>query len=293
MNSVAVHRRVAVRRGVRRRVLGTPLKFWLLEALLDAWAVLLPVECAGCGADDRALCTPCRSTLAAAPTRRELPDGLPLFSALEYDTQVRRVILALKEQGRTDVAAALAAPLAATIATALASTTGAVQLCAMPTSRAAFRRRGYDPVALLLRKGGYRWPRGVLVPTRRHEKQKTLGREARALNIAGSLRATHPLSGSRFVLVDDVVTTGASLAEAARAIRAGGGEVVAAVALARTPRHFPELPEALRKAVTSTGHGSTVGTRGAEFRPVPPGDAPSELGGRHGHIRQRTQPRGH
>jgi predicted amidophosphoribosyltransferase len=119
-----------------------------------------------------------------------------------------------------------------------AETGPGIHVLAVPTSRAAFRRRGYDPVALLLRRAGVRAPR-LLVTTGASVQQKTLGVAARAANREGSVRARRGLAGHRVVLVDDVVTTGATLAEAARAVRAGGGEVVAAVTLAQTPRRVP------------------------------------------------------
>ncbi|HUG49855.1 MAG TPA: ComF family protein, partial [Terrimesophilobacter sp.] len=83
----------------------------LQNALLDAWAVLSPINCAGCDADDRALCPACRAALCLDLRRGALPDGTPVFSALRYSGPVRRTILAFKEQGRTDVARALARPL--------------------------------------------------------------------------------------------------------------------------------------------------------------------------------------
>jgi ComF family protein len=280
---------------------------WLREALLDTWAVLLPVECAGCGAPDRALCLACLAALAPAPESRMLDGGLRVTSAVRYEGVVRSAILNYKEHGRTDVARALAASLGSALSTALGTGSGAgggvggpgsaiagrVEVCPVPTSRAAFRRRGYDPLALLLRRAGLSWRTGLLVPTRGHARQKALGRAARARNSAGWLRARHPLVGRGFVLVDDVVTTGATLLEAARAIREAGGEVVAAVALASTPRLSPEVSATRPKVVTYTDDRATVGTRGAESRLVPPGDAPRGLGGRHGHFGQRTQPRGH
>ena len=240
-------------------------------AALDALAVLFPVDCAGCGASDRALCPACRAKLAPLCERRMLGDGTVVFTTVRYEGAVRHMILALKEQGRTDVARALAAPLAATVAAALAATTQhattqrGIELCTVPSSRAAFRRRGYDPVLLLLRKAGLPAARGVLVSVRQHAQQKALGRGARQLNLVGSLQARYPLGGRKFVLVDDVVTTGATLTEAARAIRAGGGDVLFAVALANTVRFVDDFGSSRRKLVTSPDDGATVSESGAGF----------------------------
>ena len=90
------------------------------DALLDAWALVMPVECAGCEAPDRALCGVCSSSLVPLPTRRTTPGGLSVVTALRYEGMVRRVILSFKEQQRTDAAAHLAPALAAALRTALA-----------------------------------------------------------------------------------------------------------------------------------------------------------------------------
>ena len=66
-----------------------------------------------------------------------------------------------------------------------------------------------------------------------------LDRTARGRNLAGTMVASHPMAGRRVMLVDDVFTTGATLSEAARAIRAASGEVSCAVTLAFTPKNFP------------------------------------------------------
>ncbi|HEY8913318.1 ComF family protein [Lacisediminihabitans sp.] len=206
---------------------------FLLDAALDAWSVLLPVSCAGCGADDRGLCLGCRAALEPLPRGIRLADGTTVTSALRYDGLVRRAILAFKEQGRTDVARALARPLAAAITAAVH---GPVELVAVPSSRGSYRRRGFDPVAVLVRRTGLGPPARVLAPSAARTEQKSLGREDRARNLPGSMRATMPLSGRRFVLIDDVLTTGATITEAARALRAAGAEVVSAATLADTPK---------------------------------------------------------
>jgi ComF family protein len=203
------------------------------SAILDALAVLIPVECAGCARPDRGLCDNCRSHLRPVLTYTTLGDGTPLRSALQYEGVVRRVILAFKEQGRTDVARALAQPLAAALASAAREEQPLI--VTVPSSRSGYRRRGFDPVAVLVRRAGYR-PSRVLIAARPTRAQKLLDVAERAENRIGSLRARRDLHGQFFVLVDDVVTTGATVVEAVRAIRESGGTVVSAVALASTPK---------------------------------------------------------
>lgn len=230
-----------------------PASAWpdaLRSSLLDAWSVVLPVECAGCGLADRALCEQCRALLAPRVFATEI-GALMTTSALRYEGPARLVIVAMKEQGRTDVAGPLGAALSAALSAALAASAGSIELATVPGSRAAYRRRGYDPVALLLRRAGAPRAARVLVRVRATERQKTLDRAARGVNLAGSLRASRPLSGRRFLLVDDVATTGATLLEAARAVRAGGGIVTGAVVLATTPLRFPAV------AATSPGAAKT------------------------------------
>lgn len=204
----------------------------LRAALLDAWALVMPVECAGCGAPDRSLCAACVGSLVPLPTTRSTPGGLRVVTALRYEGVVRSVILALKEQHRTDAVGPLVPSLAAAVGRML-PLVGDVELVAVPTSRAAYRRRGYDPVALLVRRAGLPAVR-ELATTRRATQQKKLAADARAGNRDGYLRAVRSLEGRRFLLVDDVLTTGSTLAEASRAVRTAGGEVAAAATLAYT-----------------------------------------------------------
>ena len=203
------------------------------EALLDALAVLWPVDCAGCGVPDRALCARCRAALTPAVVERE-EGGLRVVSAAEYARVVRRVILSFKQQGRTDVAGPLATALAHAVVHARRAHRDTL-LVPVPSSRAALGRRGYDPVRLLLRHAGVRFS-PVLLPARRTAAQKQLGVEQRAANMAGAFVARRRIPGVRVLLVDDVVTSGATLAEATRAIRTAGGEVVGAATLAFTKK---------------------------------------------------------
>ncbi|MFC4245242.1 ComF family protein [Gryllotalpicola reticulitermitis] len=218
-------------------------------AVLDAWAALAPVDCAGCETPDRALCETCRAELAAAvPARHALTraDGteLPVWHALEYGGTARSILLAFKDGGRTDVAPALAAVLRRVVRAALAASPpearGRVVLAGIPSTRAAFRRRGYVPLRHLVTRAGYRDER-MLVATRQTQDQSDLDTTARFANRKESLAVRGGPVGAFVVLLDDIITTGATILEADRAFHAAGHRVLCAVAVARTPRRIPAL----------------------------------------------------
>jgi predicted amidophosphoribosyltransferase len=206
-------------------------------SLADALALVLPVECAGCDLEDVALCEGCRGALAPRATRRRLDDGVWAHSALVFEGVPARVIRCLKEDGRTGLAVPLGRALRAAVRAA-GPPEGAV-LVPVPSSRAAFRRRGFAVTPLLLHRAGFR---GIplLAPDRVTADQRGLDREARAANVSGSMRvrARHAeaVRGRPVVIVDDVLTTGATLLEAARTLRSAGFTVVAAATVAATPR---------------------------------------------------------
>jgi predicted amidophosphoribosyltransferase len=116
----------------------------------------------------------------------------------------------------------------------------------VPSTRAAVRRRGHDPtlritaaaVAALRARGVPVRRVPALAHARRVADQAGLPMAGRAANLAGALHVARPgaVAGRRVVLVDDVITTGSTLAEAARALCAAGAEVPAAAVIAATPR---------------------------------------------------------
>ncbi|MYU62709.1 ComF family protein, partial [Streptomyces sp. SID69] len=122
----------------------------------DLTDLVLPTDCAGCGAPRTTLCARCRTALAgSAPRRvrpRPEPAGLPaVYASAPYAEAVRALLLAHKERGALTLTGALGAALAGAVragldASAGTGTSGTVVLVPVPSARWAVRARGHDPV---------------------------------------------------------------------------------------------------------------------------------------------------
>ncbi|KOV26470.1 phosphoribosyltransferase [Streptomyces sp. XY431] len=231
-----------------------------MTGLLDA---LLPAPCAGCGADLGHLCPECRHLLATTPPTPV--EALPrAHAAAPYDGPVRRLLLAHKERG----ALGLAGPLGDALARAVRSALGPAPepfpllLVPVPSARAAVRARGHDPTLRLARAAAGALRREGLdaraLPLLRHARpvadQAGLSAAERHRNLRGALTVRPPgrfhrpgrpgPAGYRPVLVDDLVTTGASLVEATRALSAAGLPPAAtATVAAAVPHHHRRRPD--------------------------------------------------
>ena len=226
----------------------------LRDLLRDGWssllAAVLPVECAGCGQPDVPLCGGCASRLAG-PSRvvpsPPVPGCPPVRAVAVYEATPRAVLVAWKDHGRYDLSAVLARALAAAVSAG--PLPAGLLLVPVPSSRAAVRRRGEDLVADLARRAAARLrasgaditARAVLTQRRGVRDQAALGAGERAANLQGALRVRPAarLRGVPCVLVDDVVTTGATLSEAARVVTDAGAAVLGAAVIAATPRRLP------------------------------------------------------
>jgi predicted amidophosphoribosyltransferase len=227
----------------------------LWAAFLD---LAMPASCGACGLRlDRTLsaglCPVCAVERAGRPRRVRPPSGAPrglppVYAVAGYAGAARAAIIAHKEEHRFDLAGPLADALCGAVSCCLVAHAGGqpALLVPVPSTRRSRRHRGYDPAGRLARGCASRL-RAHGVPIRhaallRHTRavadQVGLDRTARAANLSGALRVPdavrNRLVGVPVVLADDVLTSGATLAEAARAVRAAGGSVLGAAVVAAT-----------------------------------------------------------
>jgi predicted amidophosphoribosyltransferase len=219
-----------------------------LSALLD---LVLPTRCVGCGSPIAALCPLC---MPAGELVR-VGSAPPTVAAAPYADAVRAALIAYKERGRRD----LARPLGALLARAVLGALGGFDaerapprrtvLVPVPSAHAVAAARGGDHVARLARRvapsTGLRPALDVLVLTRAVRDSAGLGSAERRANLSGAMVARLPPAGSAAVLVDDIVTTGATLGEARRALVSAGWPVVGAAVVAATPRQLGASPPPL------------------------------------------------
>lgn len=230
----------------------------LAAAARDLARLIVPVECPGCGALDVVCCPRCAALVDGPLRRREegAPrlhryDGvgpLPVWAPAEYVGPLRDLVVAWKDRGRADLDPVLGGGLRRVgsdlRATFHALGAGRLLVVPAPSSRAALADRGRDVVAGLARSlaaGLAPVPTGVvaaLAARRRTADQVGLGSRARGRRL-GSVRvvprARAVVRGRPCLLVDDVLTTGATLAACEDALAGAGAHVVGAVVLAATP----------------------------------------------------------
>jgi ComF family protein len=240
---------------------------WLHDEFRGLLGLLFPPACPLCGSDLAAdspvsfctdcltgihpLTSPCCPRCALPYATEDGSDHLcesclradPPFSRVDaigiYEENLRTAVQRFKYEGAIVLDRSLGGLLAAVL-----ERTGASRpdlLIPVPLHPSRLRERTYNQALLLARVLGRRWrlqvPARLLVRNRPTPPQQGLKAEVRRQNLKGAFTLNRKLNGERVLLIDDVVTTGATVRECSRVLLEGGaGEVVVAV-LARARRH--------------------------------------------------------
>ena len=225
-----------------------PGEFRLRDLLRGLLELALPPACAGCGAPvaaSAALCARCDARLPRlAPAGESFPQLVACCAAVAFEGDAETWIHRFKypRPGWRGLDPAPLGVLRHLALEAARSAPGPRPACIIPVPLhpRRLRERGFNPAAVLARwiarDQHIRFEAGLLRRLRDTPSQTGLGRRARRANVRGAFSVTAVTRAPRRVwLVDDVVTTGSTLAEAARALHRAGSREVVAICVARTP----------------------------------------------------------
>lgn len=240
-----------------------PVRRYARKAADAALELLYPTRCVGCEMPGELICDECREALPWIEQRSACPVCGAAFGDMtctgcEGDWEPRATVAAL---GFSGTAARMATCLKDYHELRLAPVNAAAMLCALeeaafwpardgrprfdagsvdavcfvPATAEAYTRRGYDHMELTARElaAMLGLPLADVLARDAASDQRDLGRSGRAANLAGTMRVVDDVWGLRLLLVDDVVTTGASMREATRALLARGAAEVTACSLIR------------------------------------------------------------
>jgi ComF family protein len=211
-------------------------------------ALITPVSCAGCGCEGALLCLACRQAITL-PTQVCFVCGLTsvdgvtcevcaidhtagqVVVAAQYETVVKDLILALKFDRNQDAADVLAQLVIRALPADLAERLDGIT--AVPVSPARRRERGYNQTELVARAVARRLGLPYRVTLRRRGRVHQLGatRAERFLQVADAFASTRPVAGA-WLVIDDVITTGATAEACAKVLTTAGAERVAVAVVA-------------------------------------------------------------
>lgn len=231
----------------------------LIEAALE---LISPTRCAGCERPGELICSACENAIQVIdPARSCLHCGAPFgamvctecagaktdldrcLAAAVFDGPVGRIVRAYKDGGERRLAAEIGRIMLGAAVRAQREAPGryggllvrADAVVFVPATASAFRRRGFDHMELIARHLSGRSDIPLLDALVKHgsSDQRELGRADRLAEALGAYEVVLPVRGKRILLIDDVITTGATMSAAASALKAAGASHVDGLALAR------------------------------------------------------------
>ena len=200
-----------------------------MHVISELSQLLFPSRCFGCSVLGPSICSACRSSWHPHYYKTKI-DRLTVHSALLYTPTASKIILAAKESGVKGADELLIDAITHVLNKVIPSNS-LYRLVPVPSSKASQRRRGrsfvVDLVSQISQQTGIPMI-DCLQLSRRVQDQSGLHRDERAINLAGAFSLSSRARGE-LILIDDVVTTGATLREAARAVNSQGFQAVGSV----------------------------------------------------------------
>lgn len=194
--------------------------------------MLLNRRCPRCGVPSRALCEPCWAGRTPPPSPLVVP-GLEDVQALcAYDPSVKKLVLAAKNHHRKDLLGSFGVKMADLVSF---SGQSAQLVTWVPASIEQTRVRGFDQGQLLARRVGRALGLPAVCVLKRLNGAKQVGKDRNTRLLGPELRRGPRRVPSRVLVVDDVMTTGGSLAAAASVLRSAGAQEIRAVVIAAKP----------------------------------------------------------
>ena len=186
------------------------------------------------------LCDLCQPELTQPTRIARYIDGVPIYSSLVYDGVIRSTIIGMKERGLRALAVYLTEILTRNLLDLHQNLRAEFIGVPIPSNKNSRRLRGFDHLSLILPKDSPKEfcefdPRALQVIRKvKDQQQLTLKDRQKNLVNAYEFRPRLLPRTRKYVLIDDVITTGSSIRAGIAAVRAGGGEVLAATTLAHS-----------------------------------------------------------